>query len=101
MLKKLNRLVTSHPVITIVITLVLTGLFFYGLTKVTIVTDVGKMLPEENPKIIAFNEVDETFGGAEFIMVALESGNIFTYDVLSYIDYLTNELEKIKGISSI
>ena len=101
MLKKLNRLVTSHPVITIVITLVLTGLFFYGLTKVTIVTDVGKMLPEENPKIIAFNEVDETFGGAEFIMVALESGNIFTYDVLNDIDYLTNELEKIKGISSI
>ncbi|MCK4543674.1 MAG: MMPL family transporter, partial [Spirochaetales bacterium] len=101
MLKKLNRLVTSHPVITIVITLVLTGLFFYGLTKVRIVTDVGKMLPEENPKIIAFNEVDETFGGAEFIMVALESGNIFTYDVLSDIDYLTNELEKIKGISSI
>lgn len=101
MLKKLNRLVTSHPVITIVITLVLTGFFFYGLTKVTIVTDVGKMLPEENLKIIAFNEVDETFGGAEFIMVALESGNIFTYDVLSDIDYLTNELEKIKGISNI
>ena len=101
MLKKLTRLVADHPVITIGITLVLTGIFFYGLTRGSIVTDVEKILPEEDPRIIAFNEVDKTFGGAEFIMVALESDDIFTYNVLRDINYLTNKLEEIKGISSV
>jgi len=63
MLKKLIRLVNKHPIITIAIVIALTSIFFYGLAKVSIVTDVEKMLPEGDPRVTTFNEVDETFGG--------------------------------------
>lgn len=101
MLKKITRIVTNHPVITISITLIMTIVFFYGLTRVKIVTDTREMLLRGNPVAVAFDEANETFGGMEFVIVAIESDNIFTYDVLNEVYELTNDLEKIKGVRSV
>ena len=82
MLEKITKTVTTHPWITIAITLILTCIFFYGLTSIEFLADVKDMLPEGDPTVTAFNEIDETFGGAEYIMLALEAEDIFTHQTL-------------------
>ena len=98
MLKKLTEFVTDHPIITIIITLVLTGIFFYGLRKIEMATDDKSMLPDDDPRIEAFDELDETFGGTDFVLIILDMGEVFSAGALHEIDRLTLDLERVKGV---
>ena len=75
--------------------------FYFGLTQLEVVTDDRSMLPEGDPVVAAFDEVDETFGGAEFAMVILELGEVFEPEALREIDRLTLSLERAKGVNSV
>lgn len=100
-MQKLAKWVGRHPRSIIAIVLVTTLFFGYGLTKIQVSTDVKKMLPEDDPGVAAFDEVDETFGGAEFAMIILDMGEVFSASALHEIDQLTNDLERVKGVSSV
>jgi predicted RND superfamily exporter protein len=99
MLEKITKTVTTHPWITIAITLILTCIFFYGLTGIEFLADVKDMLPEGDPTVTAFNEIDETFGGAEYIMLALEAEDIFTHQTLKILEFMTVGIEELEGVS--
>jgi len=101
MLEKLTKWAGKYPKTVISITILLTVFFYFGLAKITIVTDPKTMLPEGDPVVAAFDEVDETFGGAEFAMVILDMGEVFTTNSLQEIDRLTLSLERVKGVSSV
>ncbi|MCK4396736.1 RND family transporter [candidate division WOR-3 bacterium] len=101
MLEKLTKWVSKYPKTVITVVILLTVFFYFGLAKITIVTDPKTMLPEGDPVVAAFDEVDETFGGAEFAMVMLNMGEVFTTNSLHEIDRLTLSLERVKGVSSV
>ena len=101
MLEKLTKFVGRFPKSIIAVVILLTVFFYFGLAKITIVTDPKTMLPEGDPVVVAFDEVDETFGGAEFAMVILDMGEVFTTNSLQEIDRLTLSLERVKGVSSV
>jgi predicted RND superfamily exporter protein len=101
MLEKLTKWVGKYPKSVIAIVILLTVFFYFGLTKINIATDPKTMLPEGDPVVAAFDEVDETFGGAEFAMVILDMGEVFTTNSLQEIDRLTLSLERVKGVSSV
>ena len=101
MLEKLTKWVGKYPKTVIVVIILLTVFFYFGLTKLTVETDDRSMLPEGDPVVAAFDEVDETFGGAEFAMVILDMDDIFNTEALSEIDRLTLSLERVKGVSSV
>ncbi len=101
MLKQLTKWVCKYPIIVIVIVCLLTVFFYFGISRVTMVSDMKKMLPEDDPAVAAFDEVDETFGGAEFVMIILDMGEIFTADALQEIDRLTLDLEEVNEVSSV
>ncbi|MCK5044053.1 MMPL family transporter, partial [Candidatus Pacearchaeota archaeon] len=101
MLKKLTEIVIRYPIITIVLTLLLTCFFFYGLTKVEVSADVKDMLPADDKRVMTFEEVDKKFGGADFIMLALETEDIFTYQTLKSVDNLTREIGELEWVSSV
>lgn len=101
MLEKLTKWVGRYPKTVITLVVLLTVFFWLGLTKIGVVTDFEEMLPQDNPVVKAFDEVDEKFGGADFAMVLLDMGNVFSFKALHEIDSLTQELEKIKGVSSV
>ena len=101
MLEKLTKWVGKYPKTVIVVIILLTVFFYFGLTKLTVETDDRSMLPEGDPVVAAFDEVDETFGGAEFAMVILDMGDVFNTEALSEIDRLTLSLERVKGVSSV
>ena len=101
MLEKLAKLVFKFPKTTIIIIVLLTVFFYYGLTKITVNTDDKDILPQDDPKVIAFYEADSTFGGAEFVLVILDMDEVFTTKALQEIDDLTLNLEMIKGVNSV
>jgi predicted RND superfamily exporter protein len=104
--KKFDRLtltewVIKYPVIVIVITISLTVFFYFGFSRVTMSNDIRDMLPENDPRVLAFDEVDETFGGASFVMIILDMDEVFTSRSLHEIDRLTLELEEVNQVSSV
>jgi len=101
MLEKLTKWVSKYPKTVITVVILLTVFFYFGLTKIEVATDPKTMLPEGDPVVAAFDEVDETFGGAEFAMVILDMGEVFTTNSLQEIDRLTLSLERVKGVSSV
>jgi len=101
MLERLTKFVGKYPKTVIAVVILLTVFFYFGLTRVNIVTEEKSMLPEGDPAVVAFDEVDETFGGAEFVMVIMDMGEVFTTNSLHEIERLTNDLERVKGVSSV
>jgi len=101
MLKQLTKFVGKYPKTVIAVIILLTIFFYFGLTRVNIVTDPKSMLPEGDPAVAAFDEVDETFGGAEFVLVIMDMDEVFSAGALREIDRLTNDLERVKGVSSV
>ena len=100
MFAKLTKLIGKYPKITIGIIVLITTLFFLGMNKAGF-RDFGSMLSEDDPRVKAYDKVDETFGGAEFVMVVIPFENLFTPENLIIIDELTKEFEKVKKITRV
>ncbi len=101
MLKQLTKWVCKYPIIVIVIVIALTVYFYFGISRVTMATEFSEMLPEDDPAVDAFDEVDETFGGTAFVMIILDMGEVFTGKALHEIDRLTLDLEEVNEVSSV
>lgn len=101
MLEKLTKWVGKYPKTVIVVIILLTVFFCFGLTKIYMVTDPKEMLPEGHPVVAVYDEVNETFGGVEFVMVIMDMGEVFTNSALHEIDQLTSDLERVKGVNSV
>ena len=79
----------------------LTVFFYFGFGRITMVSDMKKMLPEDDPAVVTFDEIDEIFGGAKFVMIILNMGEVFTNKALHEIDRLTLDLEDVNEVSSV
>ena len=101
MLAHLTIFVGKFPKTIIGVVLLLTVFFYFGFTKIEVLTDDRSILPEGDPVVAAFDEVDETFGGAEFAMVILDMGEVFDAEALREIERLTLSLERVKGVNSV
>ena len=70
--KALNRFVEiiwKHPKATLVIIAAITAVFAVRVPMVRIVSDFSDLLPQDHPYIQLHNEIRDTFGGANNIIV--------------------------------
>lgn len=100
-MKKLAKLATKYPKTIIATILLLTFVFTYFATRVTITTDIKDFFPGDDPRVITYNEMEKVFGGAEYIMVAIKGNDIFQYNTLRKIEQITKELESLNGVASV
>ncbi|MCK4250057.1 RND family transporter [candidate division WOR-3 bacterium] len=101
MLEKLTKFVGKYPKSIIAAVILLTVFFYFGLSKVDVVSDLEEMFPEDDPVKTAYDQVDATFGGAKFAMIILDMNEVFSVSALQEIDRLTLDLEKVKGVNSV
>ncbi|MCK4543346.1 MAG: MMPL family transporter, partial [Spirochaetales bacterium] len=101
MLEKLTKFVGKYPKTIIAAVILLTVFFYFGISKVDVVSDMEEMFPEDDPVKIAYDQVDATYGGAKFAMIVLDMDEVFSVSALQEIDRLTLELEKVKGVNSV
>ncbi len=95
------EVVWKHPKGTLLIIAVITVLFALRVPTVRIVSDFADLLPQDHPYIQLHNEIRDTFGGANNIIVAVtvEEGTIFSNDTLDRIHRITLAVDALEGIN--
>jgi predicted RND superfamily exporter protein len=100
----LNRFVElnwQHPKAILVIIFIVTVFLAFQLPAVRIVSDFADLLPQDHPYIQLHNEIRDTFGGANNIVVsiAVAEGTIFSNETLDRIHRLTMGVDALEGIN--
>jgi len=91
----------KYPKGTLLIIAVITAVFALRVPMVRIVSDFADLLPQDHPYIQLHNEIRDTFGGANNIIVAVtvEEGTIFSNDMLDRIHRITLAVDALEGIN--
>ncbi|NOZ04273.1 MAG: MMPL family transporter [FCB group bacterium] len=100
-MRKFAETILRYRLAVIIITLGLTLFFGYGLTKVSINSDMLSYLKPDDPVVKLFNRIGEDYGGNTLALVAVGSDSIFSVNTLSLIKDLTEKYGNIKGVSSV
>lgn len=98
---KITKLIINNPKKTI-LCLALISLFFgVFVPRISFKADMKDMVPMDDPVIKDLQEAVEVFGSQNFLMVALQSDNIFRVDTLEKIDILSQEFSTLKGVEKV
>lgn len=100
-LHRFVELTWKHPKGTLGAIIIITVLFALRVPGVQIVSDFADLLPQDHPYIQLHNEIRDTFGGANNIIVAItvDEGTIFTNDTLDRIHRITLKVDALEGIN--
>jgi hypothetical protein len=95
------EIVWGYPRTTLLIIAAVTVAFALRVPGVRIVSDFADLLPQEHPYIQLHNEIRDTFGGANNIIVSVtvDEGTIFSNETLDRIHRLTLGVDALEGIN--
>jgi predicted RND superfamily exporter protein len=88
-------------VIIIIATICITILFGFGMTKLTINSDITSYLKPGDPEMVLFNRVGDEYGGNQIVMVAVKSEDIISYPTLTFLRELSDKYSETEGVSSV
>ena len=99
-MKKFAELIIKYRLVFLIIISIATILWATQIPKVKIATSFGDLLPQTHPYIKVHNQLRETFGGANSLLMLLEvkDGDIFNKDTLGKIKNITEQLYLVPGI---
>jgi len=100
-LNRFVEVVWRHPKLTLTFIAIVTAVFAIRVPMVRIVSDFADLLPQDHPYIQLHNEIRDTFGGANNIIIAVtvDEGTIFTNDTLDRIHRITMAVDALGGIN--
>ncbi|MCF7890512.1 MMPL family transporter [Candidatus Bipolaricaulota bacterium] len=101
LLESLSASITNFPKATIIVVLLVTLFFGFWIPGLEIDNSVDDMLPSSHPAKELYDEVTETFGGTDTIIVAYRNDDIFSVETLSRIDELTEEFNQVEGVDDV
>lgn len=85
--------------------LVLVVICAVGAQKVRLNSNDEAFFPEDSPTLKKYDRFKEIFGSEEYIFILVESEQIFNYDVLKYIDDLSQDINEnlpfVKKVTSL
>jgi len=93
----------KYPKIILGVITILTLFAAFQIPHLTLDNELANFIPDNHPSRIAWEEMDENFGGQTLLSVGLESqyGSIFTPEYLGYINTLTASFEEIPGVEEV
>ena len=100
-MKKLADFSVKHPIAVILAIILITLIAIFFARDVTMTTDIKDFFPEDDPRVMTYDQVEEIYGSGEYIMVALETEEVFKQETLKNIDRLSNKFTSIQGVSSV
>lgn len=91
----------GYPRATLLVIAGVTAVFAWQVPTVRIVSDFADLLPQNHPYIQLHNEIRDTFGGANNIIVSVtvRDGTIFTDETLARIHRITLAVDALEGIN--
>ena len=90
-----------HPKSFLAAIVIATAFFATRIPYLEMYSNFADLLPQDHPYIQLHNDVKDTFGGANNVVIALsvEEGDIFTSDTLGRIHRLTQGVDSLPGVN--
>jgi predicted RND superfamily exporter protein len=90
-----------HPKIFLAAILLVTAFFASRIPYLEMYSNFADLLPQEHPYIKLHNDVKDTFGGANNVVMAIsvEEEDIFNNDILARIHRLTQGVDALPGVN--
>jgi len=100
-LKDIDDHLFGYPKIILGLLLAITIFFAAQIPAVKMYSDFSDLLPQKHAYIKLHNEIRDTFGGANVVVVGVEveEGTVFNNDVLALIHRLTQDVDSLPGIN--
>lgn len=100
-LKDIDDRIFAFPKVILGLLLCVTIFFGTQIPGVKMYSDFADLLPQEHPYIKLHNDIRDTFGGANVVVVGVEveEGTIFNNDVLALIHRLTQAVDNLPAIN--
>lgn len=100
-LRSVEVFVFNHPRVFLAAIALLTIGFATRVPYLEMYSNFADLLPQEHPYIQLHNEVKDTFGGANNVVVAIsvKEGDIFTSEVLARLHTLTQGVDSLPGVN--
>ena len=100
-LNRFVEIIWKYPRTTLLIISAITLVFLIRVPTVRIVSDFADLLPQDHPYIQLHNEIRDTFGGANniIISVTVDDESIFTNETLDRIHRITLAVDALDGIN--
>jgi predicted RND superfamily exporter protein len=92
----------DNRLLTICLIIVPTLALAYSLPSIEVYSRFADLLPARHEYIKNYNRMKATFGGANVITMSVQvkgDGDIFDYDTLNKIKYVTDEVDLIQGVN--
>jgi len=101
LLRNLDKRIFNHPKIVLGLILLATLFFAAQIPAVKIFSDFADLLPQSHSYIQLHNEIKESFGGANVIIVGVEveDGDIFSNESLAKIHRITQAVDRLPGVN--
>ncbi len=100
-MERLAKAIVKFKWLIIAAVLGLTVFFGYQFKNITINSDVISSLPDDDPAAKLYKNIGTEFGGNDMGMIALETDNIFTAEVLEHVKQITDSLKITEGVSTV
>ncbi len=97
----IRNFVHRFPKTIIAVTLLVTAFFAYHVFDVSVNTELQQMFPPNHPAVETFDQVNEQYGGAEFVVFVLGDSNMADVASLHLIDSLTTAFAGIAGVENV
>jgi hypothetical protein len=95
-MRQISRWVVYHPKSVIVILSIITLFFLASVPRIGFLSNLEKMLPQDDPVVKEYEEAKDTFGSQSIIMVAIESDTVFKASTLGKLYGMTEEYEELE-----
>lgn len=91
----------EHRLLTFLLMAVPTLVLASKIPTIEVFSRFADLLPQRHEYIVTYNEMRETFGGANVITMSLErtDGDIYDHETLEKVRFLTDEVDKVKGVN--
>jgi len=98
---KFDDIAFASPKIVLGLLLFITLFFASKIPGVRMYSDFAELLPQEHTYIQLHNEIRDSFGGANNIIVAVEveNGDIFTNETIQLVNRLTQKVDRLPGVN--
>ena len=97
----LTRFATTHPVLSLILSLLLALPFMAQLPRVQTVDNVDYFTVEDDPDAAFYTTIKDTFGDDEFFVIAFTSPELFSQPMLRMIADITQELEALPDVREV
>jgi predicted RND superfamily exporter protein len=102
-METLARLIVNRATAwgVVIVVLALAGLSLLSARQVEREDDILAFLPQDNPAVQVFGDINKRFGGLDVALVGIQSREVLTAGFLGRLRRLTRELKETKGLDHV